>query len=65
MIEPYYLINVHKNVVARIGYQYYHYNYSLSGWQLGTPTPVGDGGVYFYPTPKEIHNAYVQLDFRF
>ena len=65
VIEPYYLLNVHTNVVARFGYQYYRYNYSLSGWQLGTPTPVGDGGVYFYPTPKEIHNAYVQIEFRF
>jgi hypothetical protein len=65
VFEPYYLLNVHKNVVARFGYQYYRYNYSLSGWQLGTPTPVEDGGVYFYPTPKEIHNAYLQIEFRF
>ncbi len=65
VIEPYYILNVHKNVVARFGYQYYRYNYSLSGWQLGTPTPVEDGGVYFYPTPEEIHNAYVQIEFRF
>ena len=65
VFEPYYNILIHKNVTARFAYQYYRYNYSLSGWHLGDPSPVQSGGVYFYPTPKEIHNLYGQVEFRF
>lgn len=65
VVEPYYIQDVTKNFFVRIGYQYYRYNYSLSGWHIGEPTRVKSGGSYFYPTPKEIHNAYVLLEFLF
>ena len=66
VFEPYYILEIYKkHLLARFGYQYYLYNYSLSGWHLGEPTPVQDGGVYFYPTPREIHNVYAMLECRF
>ena len=66
VFEPYYILEIYKNkFLARVGYQYFRYDYSLSGWHLGEPTKVENGGNYFYPTPKEIHNAYAMLDFRF
>ena len=63
--EPYFILDVTRNFFVRLGYQYYNYDYSLSGWHLGEPTPVEDGGNYFYPTPEKIHNVYGVLDFRF
>jgi len=66
VFEPYYILEVvPKHFLVRLGYQYFRYHYALSGWHLGEPTKVKDGGVYFYPTPKEIHAAYAMLDFRF
>jgi hypothetical protein len=66
VFEPYWILNIYKdNLLARMGYQYYLYEYSLSGWHIGEPVPVEDGGTYFYPTPREVHNLYAMLEFRF
>lgn len=63
--EPYYIQEINKNFFIRVGYQYYDYEYSLSGWHLGTPRKVETGGQYFYPVPSEIHNVYALMDFQF
>ncbi len=63
--EAYYILDIMKNFFARVGYQFYDYKYSLSGWHLGEPTRVKGDGNYFYPTPEHIHAAYFLLDFKF
>ena len=63
--EAYYILDVLSNFFIRVGYQYYDYKYSLSGWHIGAPTRIKAGGNYFYPTPQQIHNVYALLDFKF
>lgn len=52
----YTIFDIAKNAFLKLNYQYYHYDYSGSGWSLGAPKKLSSSPALLFPTFKSVHN---------
>ncbi|MEZ4386527.1 MAG: DUF3373 family protein [Candidatus Krumholzibacteriia bacterium] len=65
VIEAYLTHRIARRFIAKLGYQLYDYDYSGSGWQLGTPKKLSDTPVLGYATYDKAQALSLSLMARF
>jgi hypothetical protein len=63
--EPYFTFRINDHFIFKADYQRYNFNYSGSGWMVGSPKPLNGYSILGFPTYKTMNNMNFGITARF